>query len=361
MFGSSLTRRDLIRRGAASLGIAALSGLSLAGCGRGSDAKNGEVNLFIWSEYVPDDVVSDFEKEFGIKVNISTYASGDEMLAKVKNVDEGTFDLLQPSNHDVQLLAKQGKLEKLDTSKLTNIKNNGKDYLGLPFDPENEYTVPYMASVVAIGVDTAKVKDKISSWADLYDSKYKDMIVVPDDAHKVIGITELALGMGTVNAENESDIERARQKVMDLKPNIKLFDSTNAKSELASGDCPLAITWTAEIALAKREVPTIEVVYPKEGAQVGIDNWAILKGSKNRDNAIKFIDYMLRAKVAKRVSEAYPYVQPNAAAVALMGDDYRNNEAENVPPEVYKNGHEATTLPTDVLKEYNDIWTELKS
>ena len=129
--------------------------VSLTGCGSSSKkAENGELNMFIWTEYVPDSVISDFEKEYGIKVNVSTFSSNEDMLAKVKSEDEGTYDIVQPSDYMVESMIKQEMLEKLDQKALTNLSNIGDQYLDPSYDPGNVYSVPYQGGVAAIGVNT---------------------------------------------------------------------------------------------------------------------------------------------------------------------------------------------------------------
>ena len=132
--------------------------VSLTGCGSSSKkAENGELNMFIWTEYVPDSVISDFEKEYGIKVNVSTFSSNEDMLAKVKSEDEGTYDIVQPSDYMVESMIKQEMLEKLDQKALTNLSNIGDQYLDPSYDPGNVYSVPYQGGVAAIGVFTLSV------------------------------------------------------------------------------------------------------------------------------------------------------------------------------------------------------------
>ena len=163
--------------------------VSLTGCGSSSKkAENGELNLFIWTEYVPDSVISDFEKEYGIKVNVSTFSSNEDMLAKVKSEDEGTYDIVQPSDYMVESMIKQEMLEKLDQKALTNLSNIGDQYLDPSYDPGNVYSIPYQGGVAAIGVNTDKVKTDIKGYKDLFDSSLKGQIVALDDYRAVIGM-----------------------------------------------------------------------------------------------------------------------------------------------------------------------------
>ena len=340
--------------------IAAMLVTMLAGCGSKSSAgKNGELNIFIWTEYVPDSVIEKFEKETGIKVNVSTYSSNEDMLAKVKSESEGTYDIVQPSDYMVEQMSSQGMLEELKTDELKNLSNIGESYLNPSYDPGNKYSVPYQGGVAGIAVNTSKVKKDITSYDDLFDSSLKNSIVALDDYRAVIGMTARSMGY-SMNETDPAVLSKIQDKLLTLKSNVKLYDSDSPKSALISGDCTVGYVWSAEIALAMEENPDIKVVYPKEGAYLFMDNWAIPKGAKNYDNAIKFIDFMLDSENAQMVLEEFPYLSPNTKAVEKMGDDYSKNEAKNPPEDVIKNGEYVKNLDADTLKIYDEMWTKLK-
>ncbi len=332
----------------------------LTGCGGSEEtAKNGEINVFVWTEYVSDAAISAFEEETGIKVNLSTYSSNEDLLAKLKSEAEGTYDIIQPSDYAVEYLIAQDKLEPLDKDKLTNLSNIDDAYLDESYDPGNVYSVPYEGGVAGIAVNTAKVDKEITSYADLFDESLKDQIVVLDDYRAVIGMTERSMGL-SMNETDPDTLAQVEEKLLTLKDNIKLYDSDSPKSALISGDCTVGMVWSAEIALAMDENPDIEIVYPTEGAYVFLDNWAIPKGTKNYDAAMEFINYMLSAEAAKMNIEDFPYLCPNKAALELMGEDYVNNEAKNVPADVIESGEFVSYLDTDTLAIYDEMWTKLK-
>ena len=340
--------------------ITAMLVTMLAGCGSKSSAgKNGELNIFIWTEYVPDSVIEKFEEETGIKVNVSTYSSNEDMLAKVKSESEGTYDIVQPSDYMVEQMASQGMLEELKTDNLKNLSNIGESYLDPSYDPGNKYSVPYQGGVAGIAVNTSKVKKNITSYDDLFDSSLKNSIVALDDYRAVIGMTARSMGY-SMNETDPAVLSKIQDKLLTLKNNVKLYDSDSPKSALISGDCTVGYVWSAEIALAMEENPDIKVVYPTEGAYLFMDNWAIPKGAKNYDNAMKFIDFMLDAENAQMVLEEFPYLSPNTKAVEAMGEDYSKNEAKNPPAEVIKKGEYVKNLDADTLKIYDEMWTKLK-
>lgn len=332
----------------------------LAGCGSSTEtASNGELNVFVWTEYVSDAAIEAFEEETGIKVNVSTYSSNEDMLAKLKSESEGTYDIIQPSDYAVEYLIAQDKLEALDKDKLTNLSNIDEAYLDESYDPGNEYSVPYEGGVACIAVNTAKVEKDITSYDDLFDSSLKDQIVVLDDYRAVIGMTERSMGL-SMNETDPDTLSKVEEKLLTLKDNVKLYDSDSPKSALISGDCTVGMIWSAEAALAMDENPDIKVVFPSEGAYVFLDNWCIPKGAKNYDNAMEFINFMLSSEAAQLNIEDFPYLCPNTAAVEAMGDDYENNEAKNVPTEVISSGEFVKYLDTDTLAIYDEMWTKLK-
>ena len=188
--------------------VLALGAMSLAGCGKSVKTADtggaGELNIFVWTEYLPDSVVDKFEEETGIKVNVSTYSSNEDMLAKVKSEAAGAYDVLQPSDYMVEQLISQGMLAELDFDQLPNFSHIGESYKNPSYDPGNKYSVPYMGGAGAIVVNKAKVDRDITSYADLFDPSLEGQLVVLDDFRAVIGMTNKALGYDM----NETDPEK---------------------------------------------------------------------------------------------------------------------------------------------------------
>lgn len=343
-----------------TLGLSMIAGL-FAGCGSSESSKDTgkTLNVFVWTEYVPDSVFEKFEKETGIKVNVSTYSSNEDMLAKVKSEAEGTYDVVLPSDYAIEQMGAQDMLMELDKDKLTNLSNIGESYLNPSYDPDNKYSVPYQGGVAAIAVNTAKVKKDITSYNDLFDKSLEGSIVALDDYRAVIGMTARSMGY-SMNETDSAKLKEIEKKLLTLKKNVKLYDSDSPKSALISGDCSVGFIWSAEAALAMDENPDIKIVYPSEGAYVFMDNWAILKGSKHYDSAMEFINYMLDPDTAKMCIEEFPYLNPNTTAVEAMGEDYAKNEAKNPPAEVISAGEYVKNLDSDTLAIYDEMWTKLK-
>lgn len=322
-------------------------------------ASNGELNIFTWTEYVPESVIEDFEKEYGIKVNWTTFSSNEDMLAKVKTESAGTYDIVQPSDYMVEQMIAQDMLMELDKDVITNIENIDSAFLDPSYDPGNKYSVPYQGGVAAIAVNTDKVSKEITSYDDLFSEDLKGSIVSLDDYRAVIGMTARSMGY-SMNETDTDKLAKVEEKLLKLKDNVKVYDSDSPKNSLISGDCTVGYCWAAEIALAQEENPAIKIVFPKEGPYVFMDNWAVLKTAKNSENAMKFINYMLDSETSQKVSEEFPYLNPNAKAVEELGDEYKSNEAKNPPADVIASGEYVSNLDTDTLAIYDVMWTKLK-
>ena len=317
-----------------------------------------KVNILNWSSYIPDEVILDFEKEYGIEVNYSTYSSNEELLAKVSSAKSGTYDLIFPSDYMIEIMKNRDMLEMLDKSKLSNYDNLNENYLSLEYDVGNIYSLPFIAASTVISVNRDEIKDEINSYNDLLNSNYKNQIVLIDDQRIIIGMALLANGYN-MNSTNEEELEIALEWLKKLKDNIKAYDSDSPKNFLISREANIAVLWNAEGALASIENKSIENIYPIEGVALSVDNFAILKNAKNQEEAYEFIDYILEPDVMKKIIESYPYKNVNKETDKLLSDNYKNNIASNIPDYVMNDGYFVKNIGTSI-KYYDKIWINIK-
>jgi spermidine/putrescine transport system substrate-binding protein len=290
----------------------------------------GEINLFAWSEYVPQSVLEGFTKETGIRVNYESYGSNEEMLAKLMS-GASRYDLIQPSEYVVEALIKEKMLVPLDKSKIPNLKNVGPEYMNQPHDPGLAYSVPYMQGTVGIVVNTEKVTEPVTGYADVFQPKYKGRIVILDDALEIVtwGLATLGIGPDGVTEEN---LEKVRPVLAEWLPLVKVYDSDSPKTALLGGDVDLGIVWSGEAAILIKEQPgKYAYVLPREGAHMFIDNLVIPKDAEHVDAAHAFIDYLLRPEVSVQISEEFPYTNPNVEARKLLSPEDRGNPASYPP------------------------------
>ena len=362
-----MIKRKNIKKFIASMMIGTIAVMSLAGCSGNSaktasteseGSKSKELNVICWSEYLPDDVIKGFEEKYALKVNLTTYTDPDEMLAKVKSSSKGTYDMIIGPAQDTQILKSQDLIQKLDTSKIENFKNIDEQYLKEPNDPKNEYTIPYLGTSILIAVNTDKIKDDIKSYKDLLSPKYKDTMVVVEDARPVVGIGLMANGF-KINDTSDEGLKKAEEFLTQLKPNIHAFNGDSPKTLLLNGECSLGLVYGGECALAAKENPAIKVVYPQEGIYFTFDMMMKTNGAKNAENADLLMNYILDPEVSATISKNFPYVNPNKAARDVLGDDFKNNKIMNIPAEEVKKSQGLVDIGEDVSKIV-DLWTKFK-
>ena len=309
--------------------------------------KKSVLNLFCWSEYVPQEVIDGFTKETGIKVNVENYASNEEMLAKLL-AGGSKYDLVQPSEYTIEALTKVGKLDELNFANIPNIKNIDPKYTKLPHDPEGKFTVPWMVGTVGIVVNTAKVKDPIKGYKDVFSGKYKKRIVVLNDAREIVSWALNTLGL-PINEITPENLEKVKPMLKEWLPQIKVYDSDSPKTALLNGDVDLGIVWSGEAAILYKKNKKFAYVLPEEGAHQFIDSLAIPNGAPNKENAEKFINYILKHDVSKLISEGFPYTNPNLEARKLL------SKAELENPASYPTGEPKLETFKDIGKAAKDI------
>lgn len=316
----------------------------------------GELNLFGWSEYIPQEVIDGFTKETGIAVNFETYASNEEMLAKLV-AGGAPYDIIQPTGYTAEVLIRQKLLAPIDGNLVPNRKNLSRDFVGLAHDPENQFTVPYMAGTVGIVVNSETVKEPITGFKDVFQAKFKDRIVVLNDNREIVTWALTTLGL-PINKIDAAALEKARPVVAEWVKLIKLYDSDSPKTALLNGDVDLGVVWSGEAAILWNENKKFKYVLPAEGAHQWLDVLAIPATAPHKAEAHKFIDYILRPEVSVLISAKFPYTNPNAAARKLLSPEQLGNYAS------YPSGASKLGSFRDIGKAAGDIdrlVTDLKS
>lgn len=314
-----------------------------------------ELNLFTWSEYMPQSVIEGFSKETGIKVNYETYDSNEAMVAKL-GAGDGRYDLVQPSEYMVEALIAAGRLETINRANIPNFANLSPQYLDQPFDRGNRYSVPYMVGTVGIVVNTEKVKEPITGYADLFQDKYKGRIVILDDGREIVSWA-LATKGRSINDITPETLKEVKPLIASWLKNVKLLDSASPKGAFLHGEVDLGIVWSGEGAILIQEDPKFVYILPKEGAHMFIDSLCIPKGAKNKAAAEAFINYILKPEVSKAISDEFPYTNPNLEARKLLSEEQLKNSAS------YPAAGKLETFREigDVSTLIDDLITELKS
>jgi len=335
--------------------------LSLAFAGLAGVVQAGErVVVYNWSEYIPEDTLEKFKKETGIEVVYSTYESNETLYTKLKLMKGEGYDVVVPSTYYVSKMAKEGLLQKVDKSKLDNFKNLDPDLLNKSFDPSNEYSVPYLWGSTGIGINVRDIPmDSITGWQDFWDPKFKNQLLLTDDVREVFHMALRIKGY-SANTTDEAQIKEAYEYLKELMPNVRVFNSDAPREPFLSGDVSLGMIWNGSVVQAQEDDEDIQYIYPKEGAVFWMDSFVIPAGAKNVANAHKFINFMLKAEIAKDCVDYVGYATPNKAGKALLDDETASDPTIFPDAETLAAGEFHTDVGDAVLI-YDKYWQLLKA
>lgn len=324
-------------------------------------AKDDRVlNVYAWAGEIPDSIVQQFEKETGIKVNISTYENNEIMYAKLRVSKNPGYDIILPYSSFVDRMRKQDLLEPLDKSKLTNFKNINPVFLNQSFDPNTNYSVPFLWGITGIFVNNEYYDAKhIKKWNNLWKHEYRNQLMLLDDMRDVFSMALISLGYSS-NEENPEHIKQAYEKLTELMKNVKLFSSDTITSIMIDEDATVGMAWNGDVYKASLENPHLIFVYPQEGFSMWVDNLSILKSAPHKDAAHQFINFLLRPEIAERISILSGYPTANLAGQKLLPKEMRDNPIIYPSKEIMKHGEFATDISEESLALYEKYWEELK-
>ena len=342
-----------------------------------ASAEDKVVNVYNWSDYIAEDTLANFTKETGIKVTYDVYDSMETLEAKVYAGSSG-YDVIVPTNPNLERMIKAGVLQPLDKSKLPNDKHQWKfisDRLA-NYDPGNKYAEDYMWGTTGIGYNIDKIKQimpdaPVNSWAMVFDpkiiSKFKSCGVYfldsPDD---VIPSMLAYLGLDP-NSKNPDDLNKAAKALEAVTPYVQKFHSSEYIDALANGDICMAIGYSGDVFQARDRADQakngVHIAYsiPKEGALMWFDSMAILKDAPHPENALAFINYMMDPKVAAANSNYVYYANGNKDSQALLNKDVIDDPTI-YPPQAVLDKTFTTTPPDQKFQRlWTRAWTRIKT
>ncbi|ADD79472.1 extracellular solute-binding protein [Candidatus Riesia pediculicola] len=304
-----------------------------------SKPKQETLYFYNWSEYTPSWLLNQFTKETGIKVICSTYESNESMYSKLKANFQESYDIIVPSSYFIEKMKQEGMLQKIDKTKLKHFHNLDPKWLKKSFDPENDYSIPYIWGATGIGVNKKLLSSKsnISSWSDLWKPEFKGSVLLIDDAREIFQMTLIKLGYSG-NTKDSNLIRIAYEELRKLMPNVTAFNSDNPAMPFLQGEADLGMLWNGSSFVAKRMGFPIDFVWPKEGGIFWMDNLAIPSNAKNVEGAIKLIDFLLRPEIAAEVSKQIGYPTPNLGAKKLLPKSITNDKTLYPDEDVIKKG-----------------------
>lgn len=324
--------------------------------GCGSDKKT--LNVYNWGDYIDESTIEEFEEEYGINVNYETFATNEDMYVKIKT--GGTnYDVAIPSDYMITKMINEGLLEKINMNNITNYKYIDDRFKNLDFDPNNEYSVPYMWGTLGIIYNTKYIKENIDSWNALWNEKYKDQILMVNSQRDAIAVALKKLGY-SLNTKNPKELEEAKQELIKQKPLVHAYVEDEVKDLMVDEEGYIAVVWSGDAVTMMERNPNLKYVIPKEGSNLWFDNMVIPKGSKNKEEAELFINFMTRPEIALKNVEYIGYSTPNTKTQEMLDEKIRNNKVA-YPDDKELDNCEVFVDLGDFIKEYDKAWTEIKA
>lgn len=339
----------------------------------GSPALDKELSVFNWADYIDDQVIKDYEETYGVKIIYDTFASNEDLIAKLQAGATG-YDVIFPSGQGVAQVIDLGLVAKLDHNNIPNLKNIDPKFLDSPDDPGSQYCVPYQWGSTGIAYRTDVFSDTPpDSWAYIFDpeqaKKWQEAggINVLNDQRELMGAALKYLGY-SVNDTDEAHLQEAKEVILKAKPFYKSFNSEDYdESLLVPGEVVISHAWNGDAAQAAAKTADEATgeslwayIIPKEGSVIYQDGICVTASSPRKATAEHFINHLLDAENGAAITNYTYYASPNAAArefilPEILSDPGIYPDQETLDKlEYFKPLGEAIFL-------YDQIWTEIKS
>lgn len=338
------------------LSVVFLALLAVTGCAK-KDAN--KLNIFIWSAYLPDEVIAKFEEKTGIDVQYDTYDSNEALEAKLQS-GVADYDLVVPSDYMVRRLIKQSLIQAIDHAKIPNMSNLDPRFLDNNFDPGNKYSLPYFWGTTGLGYNKQNVTTPVDSWAIVFDEKQKGKILMLDDMRECFAVALKFLGK-SLNEKDPAVIKQAADLLKQQKALVKTYNSGDFANILASGDVDLAHGYNGQIAeVVANEPERLAYVVPKEGGTFWMDNMCIPVKSRNAEAAYAFLNFINEPEIAAEIVNTVSYAGANSAAKPFIEASILEDQAIYPVDEVIARCEFIEDVG-DAVSLYDQYWTEIKA
>ncbi|HEL1998291.1 TPA: ABC transporter substrate-binding protein [Streptococcus suis] len=314
--------------------------------------------IYNWGDYIDPELLAEFTAETGIQVDYQTFDSNESMYTKIKQGGT-TYDLTIPSEYMISKMTEENMLIKLDKSKIEGIENIDPRFMGLSFDKNNDYSIPYFWGTLGIVYNETMVENPPQEWEDLWSEEYRDNIMLIDGVREVMGFGLQSLGY-SLNSNNPTEIEKAAEHLYNLTPNVKAIVADEIKGYMIQDAAAIAVSFSGEASEMLDGNENLRYVVPSKGSNLWFDNMVIPKTAKNIDGAYAFMSFMLRPENALRNAEYVGYSTPIPAAKAMLDEETQNDESFYPSEETMKKMEVYDNLGQEMLGMYNDLYLQFK-
>ena len=323
----------------------------------------GSLKVYNWGDYMDPQVLELFEKETGISVTYDEYETNESMYPIIAK-GAADYDLICPSDYMIQKMSDEGLLEPINWSRIPNAKNIDDQYFEFArgYDENNTYSMPYLWGTVGILYNKKMVKGPIDSWGVLWDTRYQDDILMQKSVRDAFGVALKYLGY-SLNTTDEAQLDEAKQKLLEQKHSgvVQAYVVDEVRDKMIAGEAAIGVIYSGEALTCMEENEDLAYVIPKEGSNLWMDNFAIVKGAKNKENAEKFLNFLCRPEIMKMNFEYITYSVPSSKARELLPDEYKNSTIAFPALDSLKNCEVLKYVGKDGDSLYNQKWKEIMS
>ena len=343
--------KSLLKSGLAALALGSVPAAAMA---------EGQVVVYHWFEYMPQALIDKFEEETGIEVVMDTFDSNEALLASLKAGAIGTYDVAVPGDYMVQIMGNEGLLGTIEEGALENKGNIAPEWADPSFDPGRASSIPYQWGSTSFAVNRDAYSGDINTTDILFDPPevLSGKINMLDSQGEVMAMASLHMGIEQCSSDREK-LKALNAMLQEAKQHWASFNSDTAKEVLVSGDAAVGQIYDGFAAKARDEGANVEYAFPREGFVVWMDNVVLLKDAPNRENALKFMDFLLEPENIAAVTN-YAQYSAGVEGVSEYLDPALASLPEANPPEEAGEGVFIEVCSEEVQKVYDQIWTNLK-
>ena len=318
------------------------------------------LSVYNWSTYIAEDTIANFEELCGVTVVYDVFESNEALLSRLRQGNPG-YDIIVPTDYMLQIMIEEDIVQPLDRALIPNFEHLADNLIGTPFDPENEYSVPYQWGTVGIGYNQTATGEEIASWQQLFD--YEGNVAWLEDTRVMLNLGLITLGE-EANADSVEQVEMARDQLIANGGNVVAIAADDGQVLLERGDADVVVEYSGDIfqIIDSCECDDFVYVIAEEGGNLWVDNLAIASGAPNPALANVFIDYILDPQVSADIANYTAFGSPNQTSIdlGLIDEDLLSNPGIYPTDEIRERLYFSEILPLDVEQAYTDAWDEVK-
>ncbi len=326
----------------------------LSGCGSKDERV---VYVYNWGEYMDESLNDEFTAKTGIKVVYDYFDTNEALYALLKG-GSAEYDVIFPSDYMIERMINEDMLAKIDYEKLPNYANIDDKFKDLPYDPQGQYSVPYLWGILGIIYNTTMVDEPVDSWDILWDEKYSGDILMIGNQRDAIAVALKRLGF-SMNTTDETELLGAENELKKQKDLLQAYVMDQSYNKMEGNSAALCLYYSGDALAMMENNPDLSFAVPEEGSNYYMDSMCIPKNAKNMDEAHEYINFMLEAESGLRNSEEVYGSTPNKETFKLLDPDSQASEFMYPSDEVLAKSEMYSALPEDTYKLYDEIWKNL--